>query len=66
MRAGGVAAAVGPFAAHGLVEAFDFAVGARPVGLGGEVADAVRGEQLAERAVLDVGEGVVGHDAGGR
>ena len=27
------------------------------------MADAVRGEQLAQRAVLDVGEGVVGHNA---
>jgi hypothetical protein len=36
----GVAAAASPFARHGLVEAFDFAVGAWPVGLGGEVADA--------------------------
>ena len=50
-----------PFAAHGLVEAFDLAVGAGPVGLGGEVADAVSGEQFAQRSVLDVGEGVVGH-----
>jgi hypothetical protein len=43
------------------VEAFDLAVGAWSVGLDGEVADPVAGEQLSERAVLDVGESVVGH-----
>ena len=43
------------------MEAFDLAVGARPVGLGGQVADAVLGEQLAQRAVLGVDERVVGH-----
>jgi hypothetical protein len=42
-------------------EALNLAVGARPVGPGGEMADAVRGEQVAQRAVLDVAEGVVGH-----
>jgi len=50
---GAVAEAVGPFAGHGLVEAFDLAVGAWPVGLGGEVADATPVEQFGEGAVLD-------------
>ena len=45
---GAVAEAVGPFACHRLVEALDFAVGAGPVGLGGQVADVALGEQLAE------------------
>ena len=36
-------------------------VGAGPVGLGSEVTDALAGEQLAEGAVLDVAERVVGH-----
>jgi hypothetical protein len=44
-----------------LVEALDLAVGPGPVRLRGEVPDAVSGEQLAQRAVLDVAEAVVGH-----
>ena len=52
---------VSPFAGHRLVEALDFAVRARPVGLGGEVLDVVVSEQRAERAVSGVREGVVGH-----
>ena len=43
-----VAEAVGPFARHGLVEALDFAVCAWPVGLGGEMADALSVEQRVE------------------
>src|SRR5713226_6074469 len=58
-----VAESVGPFAAHRLVEAFDLAVGAWPVGLGGEVPDLVAAEQFAQGAAVDVGEGVVGHHA---
>jgi hypothetical protein len=42
------------------VEALDLAVGPGPVRLRGEVPDAVSGEQLAQRAVLDVAEAVVG------
>jgi len=56
--------AVGRFAGHGLVEALHLPVGAGSVGPGGEMADAVGGEQFAEGAVLDVGEGVVGHQPG--
>ena len=41
--------------------ALDFLVRAGTVWLRGEVADLVAGEQLAQRAVVDVGEGVVGH-----
>ena len=54
--------AVGPFAAHGLVETLDLAVGAGGVWPGPEVADPVLGEQLSERPVVGVGPGVVGHD----
>ncbi|MGZ4395110.1 MAG: hypothetical protein ACXVZ2_07095 [Gaiellaceae bacterium] len=43
------------------MEASDLAVGAGPVGLGGEVADAVAGEQLAQGSVAEVAEAVVGH-----
>ena len=43
------------------MEAFDLSVGPRPVWLGSEVADAVAGEQFAQRAVLDVAEAVVGY-----
>jgi hypothetical protein len=46
-----------------LVEALDLAVGARPVGLGGEMADAAGEEQFAQRAVLDVAVCVVGHQS---
>jgi hypothetical protein len=46
---------------HGLVEPLDLPVGAWPIRLGGEVADALAGEQLAQRAVLHVAEAVVGH-----
>jgi hypothetical protein len=52
---GGVAVSVGevgesvcPFACHRLVEALDLSVGAWPVRLGGEVADAAACEQLAQ------------------
>jgi hypothetical protein len=44
------------------VEALDLAVCAWPVRLGGEVADAVADEQLAQGAVLHVAEAVVGHE----
>ena len=54
-----VAEAVRPFARHLLVEALDFPVRAWPVGLGGEVADATFGEQLAQRAIADIAEAVV-------
>jgi hypothetical protein len=47
------------------VEALDLAVGAGPVRLRREVTDAVAGEQLAQRAVLDVAEAVVGHQPPG-
>jgi hypothetical protein len=47
------------------VEAFDLAVGAGSVGPGGEMADAVASEQLAQGAVLDVAEGVVGQQSFG-
>ena len=57
---GAVGEAVGPFPRHGLVEALHLPVGARPVWLGGEVADAAAREQVAERAVLDVAEAVIG------
>jgi hypothetical protein len=39
----------------------DLAVGARPVGLRAQVLDPACRKQLAQRAVVDVGEGVVGH-----
>src|SRR3954469_7017769 len=45
---GAVGEPVGPLTRHRLVEAFDLAVGAGPVGLGREVSDLVGGEQLAE------------------
>jgi hypothetical protein len=45
------------------VEALDFAVGAGPVRLRFEMPDRVCGEELAERAVVDVAEGIVGHDS---
>jgi len=57
----GVDESVGPFALERLDEALDLAVGARPARPGGEVADAAAGEQLAQRAVLDVAPGVVAH-----
>src|SRR6266511_248006 len=59
MRA--VGEAVCPLAGHRLVEALNLAVGARPVGLGGQVPDPSAGEQLAQGAVLDVAEAVVSH-----
>ena len=43
------------------MEALYFAVGAWPVGLCGEVPDPFACEQLAQGAVLDVAEAVVGH-----
>jgi hypothetical protein len=43
------------------VEALDFAVGTWPVGLGRQMPDPAALEQLAQRAVLDVAEAVVGH-----
>src|SRR5437660_3703522 len=52
---------LGPLAPHGLVEALDLPVGARTVRLGGQVPDPVSGEQVAQGVVLDVAEGVVGH-----
>src|SRR6266508_53824 len=52
---------VGPLPGHRLVEALDLPVRARPVGLGRQVADPLAGEQLAQRAVLGVGEGVIAH-----
>src|SRR5207249_52943 len=45
---GAVAEPVRPFARHRLVEALHLPVGAGTVGLGGEVADAAAGEQLAQ------------------
>jgi hypothetical protein len=42
------------------VEAFDFAVAARPVRLGRQVADLAAGEQLTQRAVLHLAEAVSG------
>jgi hypothetical protein len=44
---GAVGESVRPFACHRLVEALDLAVGARSVGLGGEVADAALVKQFA-------------------
>src|SRR5207248_4621151 len=44
-----------------LVEALHLLVRAWPVRVGGEVADAAAGEQLTQRAVLDVAEAIVGH-----
>jgi hypothetical protein len=58
---GAVADAVSPLACQRLVEALDFAVGARPIRLRGEVLDAAGGEQLAEAAAVCVAPGVVGH-----
>ena len=57
---------VGPLPCHRLVEALDLAVGAGAVGLGRQVLDAASGEQLAQGAVLDVGEGVVRQEPLGR
>ena len=59
MSMGAVGESVRPFAGHRLVEALDLAVGARPVRLRGEMADAVAGEQLGQGAVLDVAEPVI-------
>ena len=47
------------------MEALDLAVGARPVGLRAQVLDPAPLEQLAQRAVLDLGERVVGHQPPG-
>src|SRR5207237_5284318 len=58
---GAVAESVGPFFGHRLVEAFDFAVRAGPVGLGLEVFDPALAEELAEGAAVCVAPGVVGH-----
>ena len=55
-----------PLARHRLVEALELAVRARAVGRRGQVADAAAGEELAQRAVLHVAEGVVGHEPLGR
>src|SRR6266508_589635 len=52
---------VGPLPGHRLVEALDLPVRARSIGLGGRGADPLAGEQLAQRAVLGVGEGVIAH-----
>ena len=60
---GSVDEPVGPFACHGLVEAFDLAVGAWPVGLCFEVSDAVVCEEPADLVAADVGPGVVGHQS---
>jgi hypothetical protein len=57
---GAAGEAVGPFASHGLVEALDLAVGARPVGLGCEVADAVTGELRLRRQRADQDPGHYG------
>src|SRR5215218_4063506 len=58
--AGAVERAVGPAAEQGADEAFGFAVGARPVGPGAQVADAERaaGEGVDRRAITGA---VVGH-----
>ena len=45
--------------------ALDFAVALRRARRDAAVLDAARGEQLAQRAVVDVGEGVVGLEAFG-
>ncbi len=56
---GAVGEPVAPLSGHRLVEALDLAVGAWPVGLGAQVFDRPGIEQLAQRAVVDVGERVV-------
>jgi len=61
----GVGDAVGPFAAHGLVEALDFAVDLGASGWDQQMADAVLGEESAQGAVLGIRPGVVGHDPAG-
>jgi hypothetical protein len=43
------------------VEALDLAIRARPVSLRAQVLDFASSEQLAQRAVLHIGERVVGH-----
>jgi hypothetical protein len=45
------------------VEALNLSVGLRPVGLGAQVLDLTNGEEFSQRAVVDVGERVVGHQA---
>ena len=60
-RGGAVGDAVGPFAAHGLVEALDLAVGARRVGRVVQVAEPRAASSSRRRAVLGVAPGVVGH-----
>jgi hypothetical protein len=59
--AGGVDVGVGPFALEDADEGFGFAVGAWCVGLGGDVADVVLVEQVAE-GVAGVAGAVVGQD----
>src|SRR3954451_15812202 len=59
--AGGVFERVGPFALQRLLVALDLAVGAGRVGPSADVADRAGAQQFAQRAVLDVGERVVGH-----
>src|SRR6266542_3226512 len=56
-----VAEPVGPLARHRLVEALNLPVGAWPIRLGGQVANGLAAQQLAQRAILGVDERVVGH-----
>ena len=59
----GVGAEVGPFVEQGAVEAFDLAVGLRPVGAGEFAGRAEFGQGLAPGDALAVGPGVVGQHA---
>jgi hypothetical protein len=59
----GVGAQVGPLVEQGAVEAFDLAIGLRPVGAGEFSGRAEVGECLAPGEALAVGPGVVGEDA---
>jgi hypothetical protein len=58
----GVGPGVGPFVQQGAVEAFDLAVGLRPVGAGAFAGGAEVGQRLVPGAAVAVGEGVVGQD----
>lgn len=60
--AGGVGPPVGPLVKEGAVEAFDLAVGLRPVGADLLVGDAGRGQGLGEQLGLVAGA-VIGQDA---
>src|SRR4051794_1102016 len=59
--AGGVFERVGPFALQRLLVALHLPVRPRRVGPGAPVLDRARMQQLAQRAVVDVAERVVGH-----